>query len=111
MMASANASTCAKFGEIVTLSGAYSPDAAPTVDGVDRLPRTTSGRLADLLLLDAPLCIASDDISTGVISAMSIQLHCPALKAASGDIVEVTGRLVGAHSGNGHEPILLACRA
>jgi hypothetical protein len=109
-MSPASATSCARYGDIVTLSGSYSPDAPPTVDGVDRLARTTSGRLADLLLLAAPLCIAGDDISKGVAEAMSIQLHCPALEASSGETVELTGRLIGAHTGNGHQPILLACR-
>jgi hypothetical protein len=107
----ASAGTCSRFGDIVTLSGAYSPDAVPVVDGVERLPRTASGRLADLLLLPVPLCIASDDISQGVMEALSIQLHCPALQASGGDTIELTGRLVGAHTGNGHPPILLACRS
>ena len=102
------ADTCQRYGAIVTLSGAFSPGVLATVIGHDD-PRGNAGRTADLLILDRPLCVDSNTMSAGVPAAANVQLLCPALAAESGAAIMLTGRLIGAHTGNGHTPVLLGC--
>ncbi len=70
--------------------------------------RRDAGRTADVLY-GVPLCVASDDLSDGVPAATDVQVLCPDLLA--GSKIAVTGRLLGAHTGNGHTPVLLVCPA
>jgi hypothetical protein len=101
------AGECAHFGEMITLTGRYVLDvlAAPPVGAHD--PRRDGGRTANLLYLASPLCVAGDDLSEGVPAATDLQVLCPNLTAGSG--TSITGRLFGAHAGNGQTPILLVC--
>src|SRR5437870_1708332 len=101
------AGDCARFGETVTLTGRYELRvlAATPAGTYDR--RGDEGRTANLLYLASPLCVGTDDLSEGVAAASDIQVLCPGLAAASR--VAITGRLLGAHTGNGHTPVLLVC--
>jgi hypothetical protein len=92
---------------VVTLTGRY-------VLNVVALPPAGTGdlepvgkRTANLLYLSSPLCIESDDLSEGLPAATDVQVLCPNLSTA--DRIEITGRLFGAHTGNGHTPVLLIC--
>jgi hypothetical protein len=105
----AMAGGCFHFGEVVTLTGNYVAMTAPLADGVLRDSRTDAGRRADLLELRSPLCVLPDVISAGVHEAASVQLDCPGLKASEGGLLSLSGRLIGAHTGNGHPPIVLSC--
>lgn len=105
----ATAEECFHFGEVVTLTGNYSAMTAPLADGISRDSRTDAGRRADLLELNSPLCILPDVVSAGVQDAASVQLDCPGLKASDGGLLSLSGRLIGAHTGNGHPPIVLSC--
>ncbi len=103
----AAAGTCARFGDVVTLSGRYVLHVvAPRSPGEDE-PREK--RTANLLYLAAPLCVDSDDVSEGVPAAGNVQVLCPGLAAASP--ISITGRLFGAYTGNGQTPVLLVCQA
>lgn len=104
------AGDCFRYGEIVTLSGHYASAVLPGADGVVRDLRTNAGRRADLLSLDSPLCVDADVLSGGVAGAMTVQVHCPVRDAADGSALSLTGRLLGADTGNGHTPVLLVCR-
>lgn len=106
---SARAAECFRYGETVTLSGHYFAHVAPPDDGVVRDARNDVARRAALLSLVTPYCVAGDDVSRGVSAALSVQLNCPAIQAADGMELSVTGRLLGAHTGNGHTPVLLMC--
>jgi hypothetical protein len=101
------ASSCVRFGDIVTLTGRYVLDvvAAPS-PGADE---PTQKRTSNLLYLATPLCVDSDDLSEGVSAAGNVQVLCPDLGA--GSQVSITGRLFGAHTGNGHTPVLLVCQS
>jgi len=105
----AAADACHRYGAIVELSGAFAPavlaDGAAGADDPGRIPSRTS----DLLVLDAPLCVLDNPVSRGVEAALDVQLLCPSLVADGGDAITLTGRLVGAHTGNGHTPVLLSC--
>jgi hypothetical protein len=105
--ASAQAASCLRFGDMVTLTGRYALQvvAAPSPGAVEPLEKRTS----NLLYLAMPLCVDSDDLSEGVSAAADVQVLCPNLAAASQ--VAITGRLVGAHTGNGHTPVFLVCRS
>jgi hypothetical protein len=105
----AGASGCLGFGETVTLTGSYAAAVLPVADGVTRDVRTDAGRRADVLTLSAPICVDADVVSTGVQGTLTVQLHCPVLELVDGTTISLTGRLVGAHIGNGHAPVLLAC--
>jgi len=98
---------CAHFGEVITLTGHYVLHvlAVPLAGTTD--PRGDPGRTANLLYLVSPLCVASDNVSEGVPAAADIQVLCPNLVAGSG--ISISGRLFGAHTENGHNPVLLVC--
>ena len=81
---------------------------SPTAAGGD--PLILPGRTSDLLILDTPLCIDANPISHGIAAAADVQLLCPGLAVLDGAATSLTGRLVGAHTGNGHTPVLLVCR-
>lgn len=101
------AGSCAHFGEVTTLTGRYVLHVlAVPLAGISD-PRGDPARTADLLYLAAPLCVASDNVSEGVPSATDIQVLCPDIVAGSG--ISITGRLFGAHTENGHNPVLLVC--
>jgi hypothetical protein len=103
------ADTCHRYGAIVALSGKFAPAVvAASVTGHDS-PQGLPGRTSDLLILDVPLCVSASPSSPGESAALNVQLLCPLLVAGSGEAIEVTGRLIGAHTGNGHTPILLSC--
>ncbi len=106
----ASAAACFRYGEVVTLSGQYFTEVAPAADGVVRAPLQDAARRADILFLNTPYCVDADVLSGGVSAASEIQLHCPATGAADGSVLSLTGRLFGAHTGNGHTPVLLACQ-
>ncbi len=108
--ASPAAAECFRYGDVVTLTGAHLTLAAPPDDGVIRDPRHDAARRADLLVLDTPLCVNADVLSQGVSAATSIQLHCPMIDVADGSVISVTGRLLGAATGNGQTPVLLSCQ-
>jgi hypothetical protein len=101
------AGECAHFGEMVTLTGRYVLDVLAAPSAGVRDPRRDAGRTANLLYLVSPLCVAGDDLSEGIPAATDLQVLCPNLSAGSG--TAVTGRLFGAHAGNGQTPILLVC--
>jgi hypothetical protein len=92
---------------VVTLTGRYELNVvAPPPPGTgDREP--VEKRTANLLYLSSPLCVESNDLSEGVSAATDIQVLCPNLAAANR--IEITGRLFGAHTGNGQTPVLLVC--
>ena len=94
------ATDCLHYGDTVTLAGRYA--AAVPVKG--------PGERTDVLVLDSPICVAADVVSDGVSGATSIQLHCPTNLADLGGALSLTGRLFGAHTGNGQTPVLLVCR-
>jgi hypothetical protein len=106
----ATAGECFRFGDIVTLRGQYAAAVSPRVDGIVRDIRTDAGRLADILTLDAPLCVSADVLSAGVVAAMSVQVRCVVEVTAGVGEVSLTGRLVGARLSNGHTPVLLVCQ-
>jgi len=106
----ADAAECMRYGATVTLQGVF--DAAVLSRPSDRLDaQLIPGRTADLLVLETPLCIKADSVSDGILAATDVQLLCPELTVRSGGAVSVTGRLVGAHTGNGHTPLLLVCNS
>lgn len=107
--APALAADCFRYGEIVTLSGHYFAEVAPADDGVVRDPINDAARRATLLRLTQPYCVNADVLSRGVATALNIQLSCPALHQADGSALSVTGRLLGAHTGNGQTPVMLMC--
>lgn len=103
------ADPCHPYGAVVILSGTFAPAVlAASPSGRDD-PREVPGRTSDLLILDMPLCVSANMMSAGVTAALDVQLVCPSLTAASGDEINLTGRLFGAHTGNGHTPVLLSC--
>ena len=106
---SAAAADCFHYGQVVTLSGEYFAKVAPVADGVVRDPINDAARRATLLRLTEPYCVNADVLSRGVATALNIQLSCPALHPADGSALSVTGRLLGAHTGNGQTPVLLMC--
>ena len=93
------ASSCLHYGDTVTLAGRF---------GTATVPNGVAER-ADVFLLDEPICVAEDVVSAGIAGAMSVQLSCPTLEANLGSALSLTGRLVGAHTGNGQTPVLLVC--
>lgn len=105
----AEAAQCVPYGTVVTLAGRYAPVIMAESSTRNSDPRGIPSRTADLIVLDVPLCVATDVVSRGVAAAMDLQLSCPDLVAERGERVSITGRLVGAHTGNGHTPILLVC--
>jgi hypothetical protein len=105
----AAAADCFYYGETVTLSGQYFANVAPADDGVVRDALNDDARRVTLLKLAAPFCVDADGISGGVTAALTIQLNCPALHLTDGTELMVKGRLLGAHTGNGHTPVLLMC--
>jgi hypothetical protein len=106
----ASAAACFRYGEVVTLTGSHFTLAPPPADEIVRDPRNDAARRADLLILSAPYCVNADALSAGVSEASTIQLNCPAVDVTDGSNVTLTGRLIGAHTGNGHTPVLLACQ-
>jgi hypothetical protein len=105
----AEAAECSPYGATVTLAGRYADGVVAISPTGDIDPRGIAGRTANLLILDAPLCVETDSVSRGVAAAMDIQLRCPELVLVGGEAALITGRLVGAHTGNGHTPVLLVC--
>lgn len=104
----ANAAECLHYGATVTLHGIFDPAVlSRPSDLLDTQP--LPGRTSDLLVLDTPLCIEADAVSEGILAATDVQLLCPELAAKGGAAASVTGRLVGAHTANGHTPVLLVC--
>lgn len=99
---------CHRFGDIVTLAGHFSPDVIAENGNPDGAG--IAGRTSDLLVLDNTICVLPDLISGNVADAGDVQLRCPDLALAKGEHATLRGRLFGAHTGNGHTPILLACR-
>ena len=111
LQAPASASApCFRYGDIVTLTGRYAPLLAPPDDGIVRADRNDAARRADVLALSESFCVAADNLSIAIPAALSIQIRCPAVKSASGATISLTGRLLGAHTGNGHIPVILACQ-
>ena len=104
---SALAGGCAHFGEEITLTGRYALHvlAVPLPGTPD--PRGDAGRTSNLLYLASPLCVAGDNVSEGVPAAADIQVLCPDTVAGGG--TSISGRLFGAHTENGHNPVLLVC--
>jgi hypothetical protein len=103
------AGDCFRFGATVTLAGRYAPAVLGESVNGNSDPGGVAGRTANLLILDSPLCVSADVVSAGVPAAVDIQLHCAELPEGSGKSVSLTGMLVGAHTGNGHTPVLLVC--
>ncbi len=99
-----------RYGEVVTLTGSHFALVAPPADGIVRDPRNDAARRADLLVLNSSFCVNADELSGGVSEALTIQLNCPAVDVTDGSTITLTGRLVGAYTGNGHTPVLLACQ-
>lgn len=93
---------CLRYGSTTTLAGHFAADVAPSGNA--------SGRKADILTLNAPSCIAADVVSPGIPHVASVQVLCRDAEWVDGAPASITGRLVGAHTGNGHPPILLVCR-
>jgi hypothetical protein len=92
---------------VVTLTGPYDLNViAPPPAGTSDL-EPVAKRTANLLYLSSPVCIESDDLSEGLPAATDVQVLCPNLVAANR--IEITGRLFGAHTGNGQTPVLLVC--
>jgi len=107
----ASAAACFRYGDVVTLTGSHFTLVAPAADGIVRDPRNDAARRADLLVLNSPFCVNADELSVGVSEALTIQLNCPAaVDVTDGSTVTLTGRLMGAYTGNGHTPVLLACQ-
>lgn len=104
------AKECLHYGDVVTLGGQYGfAVVAVGRNGTDGIGDASEH--ANLLFLDAPFCITDDPVSKGISDVTSIQLHCPALEASDGNVLSLTGQLVGAHTGNGHTPVLLVCKS
>lgn len=101
---------CFHYGQVVTLSGRYFSKVAPVDDGVIRDPLNVAERRVTLLKLAASFCVNADSISRGVPPASTIQLNCPGVHPADGTELSIKGRLLGAHTENGHPPVLLMCR-
>jgi hypothetical protein len=99
--------TCFGYGDTVTLDGTYQPDVV-SGGSIGELADMDQ-RIVDLLVVGAPFCIDSDPVSAGIVGGLSLQLLCPEEKFSSGAAVSITGRLVGAHTSNGHIPVLLVC--
>ncbi len=95
------AAECHHFGDVITIDGRYGD--------ADGTGAKVAARQGEVLFLDSAICVAADVISPGIAGAMSIQLHCPKIEVAHGTEVTVTGRLFGAHTGNGQTPVLLSC--
>ena len=104
------AGACFRYGDVVTLSGSHFNLVAAPVDGVIRAPQNDAARRADLLMLDAPFCVNADTLSGSVSGAATVQLNCPAIDVPDGSSVTLTGRLIGADTGNGHTPVILSCQ-
>jgi hypothetical protein len=107
--AAAAAADCFHYGQTVTLSGHYFAAVAPADDGITRDPINDAARRSTLLTLTTPYCVDADVLSHGVATALTVQLHCPALHPADGSELSVTGRLLGAHTRNGQTPVVLMC--
>ena len=105
----AHAAECHPYGTTLTLAGSYSQAVTADSPTGDSDPRSAPGRTANLLLLDVPLCVATDTVSGGVPAALNVQVLCPGRDMINGEVVSITGRLGGAHTGNGHTPVLLVC--
>jgi len=105
--APALASGCVHFGEVITLTGHYTLHVLAVLPTGTADPRGDAARSPNLLYLASPLCVASDDVSEGVAATTDVQVICPNLVAGSG--ISITGRLFGAHTENGHNPVLLVC--
>ena len=99
----ARAIECFRYGSIVTLTGHYQQAILPANS------LEVSGRAANVLVLATPLCVESVPISDGVPAATNVQVLCPDMAVDNGASVSITGRLVGAHTSNGHTPVLLVC--
>ena len=102
------AADCLRYGATVSLTGQFVP-AVLAMNGSDD-PLGGPGRTADLLVLASSLCVAGDVVSPVVLAAASVQVHCPDFVPGPNGPTTITGRLVGANTGNGHTPILLVCR-
>jgi hypothetical protein len=102
------AADCQRFGATVSLTGQFMP-AVLAMNGHDD-PLGEPGRTADLLVLASSLCVAGDVVSPVVLAAASVQVLCPDFIPAPNGPSTITGRLVGANTGNGHPPVLLVCR-
>lgn len=102
------AADCLRYGATVSLTGQFVP-AVLAMNGNDD-PLGEPGRTADLLVLASSLCVAGDVVSPVVLAAASVQVNCPDFIPDSDGPITITGRLVGANTGNGHAPILLVCR-
>jgi hypothetical protein len=99
---------CYRFGDIVTLAGIFAP--AIVAENGNPDPSGLAGRTSDLLLFDGLICVLADPVSSSVADAGDVQLRCPDLALQEGERATLRGRLFGAHTGNGHTPILLMCR-
>jgi len=108
LLAGPAAADCVRYGATVTLTGQFMP-AVLAMNGSDD-PLAEPGRTADVLVLASSLCVAGDVVSPVVLAAGSIQVHCPDFIPELHGPTTMTGRLVGAHTGNGHTPIRLVCR-
>jgi hypothetical protein len=108
LLAGPAAADCLRYGATVTLTGQFMP-AVLAMNGNDD-PLGEPGRTADVLVLASSLCVAGDVVSPVVLAAASVQVHCPDFIPELHGPTAITGRLVGAHTGNGHTPILLVCR-
>ena len=107
--ASAKAADCYRYGQVVTLAGHYFATVAPVDDGVVRDPLQDAARRATLLRVNTPFCVDADTVSRGIAMAATVQLDCPAIHPTDGSALSIEGRLLGAHTGNGQTPVLLAC--
>lgn len=99
---------CHRFGDIVTLAGHFAPDVIAENGNLD--PYGIPGRTSDLLVLDGVMCMLADPISDKVAGVADVQLRCPDVALQKGEHTTLRGRLFGAHTGNGHTPVLLVCR-
>jgi hypothetical protein len=107
LLAGSAAADCMRYGATVSLTGQFKP-AVVAANGDDD-PLGIPGRTADLLVLASPLCMTADAVSPTVVAAPSVQVHCPDLVPGLNDPTTITGRLVGANTGNGHTPVLIVC--
>ena len=107
---SAAVADCFRYGQIVTLTGHYLLQVSPPDDGIVRDSRNDAARRATILSLASPFCVDADAISSGVAAALTVQLNCPDVHQANASNLSVRGRLLGAHTGNGHPPVLLMCQ-
>ncbi len=108
-LAPVSAGACARFGDVVTLTGRYVLQVVAAPAGGTFAPEPVEKRTSNLLYLSTPLCIESDDLNDGIAAATDVQVLCPDPVAASP--ISITGRLFGAHTGNGHTPVLLVCQS